>query len=76
MPGQRSFGYEAHGYECRLPTRGDGRDDCGQRGRQPSPMGERRNVWTDLAKMLDFNPQMSELDTPMADQGAVSARLR
>lgn len=75
QPGQRSFGYQAQARNAIYPP-GVTPDMIAADPDASQPQWvNAATFWTDLGKMLDFNPQLSELDTPMADQARVLVAL-
>jgi hypothetical protein len=75
QPGQLIFGYQAQARNAIYPP-GVTPDMIAANPDASRPQWvNAATFWTDLGKMLDFNPQLSELDTPMADQARVLVAL-
>lgn len=75
QPGQRAFGYEAHATNAVYPPGVTAEMIAANPDVSRPQWVNAATFWTDLAKMLDFNPQMSEQDSPMADQARVLVAL-
>ncbi|MFD9663953.1 DUF1254 domain-containing protein [Rhodococcus sp. NPDC059968] len=75
QPGQRSFGYEANARNAIFPPglTADvlAADPDASRPQWVKP----ETFWIDLGRMLDFNPDVGALDTPMADQARTLVAL-
>ncbi|WP_431951677.1 DUF1254 domain-containing protein [Nocardia lijiangensis] len=74
-PGQRSFGYEDAAKTAIFPPGITAEmlaaDPDAGRPQWVKP----ESFWSDLGRMLDFNPRMSDADTPMADQARALVAL-
>jgi len=75
QPGRRSFGYEAHTTHAVYPPGVTAELIAANPDARRPQWVNARTFWTDVARMLDFNPQMSESDTPMADQARALVAL-
>ena len=74
-PGQRSFGYEAQANNGVYPPGVTAELIAANPDARRPQWVNAQTFWTDLATMLDFNPQMSESDNPMADQARALVAL-
>ncbi|WP_241032281.1 DUF1254 domain-containing protein [Rhodococcus pseudokoreensis] len=74
-PGRRSFGYEADAATAIFPP-GLTAEMLATNPDASRPQWVKpESFWTDLGAMLDFNPRMSDSDTPMADQARTLVAL-
>lgn len=74
-PGQRSFGYEAAAANAIFPP-GITAEMLAENPDASRPQWVKpETFWTDLGRMLDFNPDMGASDAPMADQARTLVAL-